>query len=108
MEDNIKMAKKGVHRSVETEFKKGHKGLKIAKGEIYIDEHGYTRKYINGKKIRMHRLIWEQYNCKIPEGYDVHHINGIKTDNRIENLQLIKHGEHSSKHRIKEYKERYG
>lgn len=30
--------------------------------------------------------------------YDVHHINEIKTDNRIENLQIMTRGEHSRLH----------
>ena len=42
-----------------------------------------------------HRYVWEKtYNKKIPRGYDIHHLNGIKTDNRPENLIAIKHNEH--------------
>jgi len=34
----------------------------------------------------MHRYIWEKEICDIPDGWDVHHINGDKSDNRRDNL----------------------
>lgn len=41
-----------------------------------------------------HRLIWEQINGPIPQGWEIHHLNGVKDDNRIENLQALPCREH--------------
>lgn len=37
----------------------------------------------------VHRLIWEAFNGEIPEGMQIDHINNDRTDNRLENLQLV-------------------
>lgn len=47
----------------------------------------------------LHRLIWEDfYGYKLPKGYVIHHKNGIKTDNCILNLQLMRDTDHKSLH----------
>jgi len=47
--------------------------------------------------VRLHRFVWETHNkaCLLPCGA-VHHINGIKKDNRIENLQAMMKYQHDS------------
>lgn len=35
------------------------------------------------------RLVYESFNCKIPDGYQVDHINNNPQDNRLQNLQLL-------------------
>lgn len=47
---------------------------------------------------RLHRRIWEDNFGAIPEGFHIHHKNGIKGDNRIENLECISEVEHHSLH----------
>lgn len=61
-------------------------------------ESDYFRHSVNGTTILMHRYVWEFYNCKIPKGYHVHHIDGNKANNDISNLQLLKGTEHHTLH----------
>lgn len=45
-----------------------------------------------------HRIVYKQHFGSIPDGYDIHHKNGIRDDNRIENLELLKKGDHRREH----------
>ena len=64
---------------------------KIVKG--CLDNGGYILDgfRVDGKIINIyrHRLVWETFNGEIPKGYQVNHINEDKTDNRLENLNLM-------------------
>lgn len=46
---------------------------------------------INGTIVTksVHRLVWSAFNGPIPEGMQINHINEDKTDNRLENLNLM-------------------
>ena len=36
-----------------------------------------------------HRAVWEEANGDIPKDMQIHHINGKRDDNRLENLRLV-------------------
>jgi hypothetical protein len=54
-----------------------------------INEKGYLATRINGKGYKVHRIIWQLIKGNIPDEID--HINGIRHDNRIENLRDVSH-----------------
>lgn len=54
---------------------------------------------INGRKYDEHRFIMEKYlGRKLTSDEVIHHINGLKYDNRIENLEIMSRSEHSRMH----------
>lgn len=81
-----------------------------AEGHVYLDAEGNEEVGVYGTKghlmtataplARVHRIIYYAFHPDTPDkGYDVHHINEIKTDNRLENLQLLTRGEHTALHK---------
>jgi len=69
---------------------KGPNHPKWKGGQPQLTYDGYMRLYHSpGRRELEHRYVWEKAHGPIPEGYHVHHRNGVKTDNRLENLQLI-------------------
>lgn len=78
-------------------FRKGENGCLISVKERIlkpsINHKGYYRiqlcKQSIVKAYQVHRLVWSAFNGPIPEGLQVNHINEVKTDNRLENLNLM-------------------
>jgi hypothetical protein len=77
------------------------KGVRNLKGELrelkpskkktgYLYTNIYWGKKITERaSLRIHRVVYETFVGIIPEGFVVDHINNIKDDNRLENLQLL-------------------
>jgi hypothetical protein len=93
-------------------FTHGH-NFKNTKGENstnfknsrYVNSEGYVIVYRNSKLVKEHRWIYEQYyNCCLLSITQLHHIDGNRQNNSIENLEPVYNGIHKHKYHNKKIK----
>jgi len=82
-----------------------------SKGEVFNEDGYQLNPYTQSdgyKQIKMydngcvtakyvHRMVWEQFVGPIPPKMEINHINEDKTDNRLENLEMITNEENIRK-----------
>lgn len=66
-----------------------NRGVKGSRAGYVRGQDGYRSVQFNGAAYKEHRIIWELHNGAIPAGMQIDHINGIRDDNRIENLRVV-------------------
>ena len=86
----------------------GRKGIggRPAKHEIqefngvryYLKPNGYFKSDLKHGGEYMHRAVWAATHGHIPDGMHIHHIDGIRSNNQIQNLEMLSASEHSIHH----------
>ena len=70
----------------------GHPRVTGVNGEYFRSPNGHYR----CPYVMEHIIIWEKANGPLPDGCVVHHLNGVKDDNRLCNLVALT----SKKHKL--------
>lgn len=64
-----------------------------------LKQSGYIGVMVDGRLYRAHRIIWVMCHGVIPAGMEIDHVNGDKTDNKVENLRLATRSENNRNQR---------
>lgn len=69
--------------------------------ELVIAPEAYPGRRYRGRYVYEHHLVWwRNTGMLVPDGGVVHHVNGMKRDNRFENLELQTRSHHSAEHGV--------
>ena len=67
----------------------------MAQGRVRVYRPDYPGGFPDGYALRSHVVWWLTHGHKHPAGFDIHHCNRDKTDDRPANLEAMPHGRHS-------------
>jgi hypothetical protein len=98
------------HNSHIPEIHASWKGGKIVNTQGYVLIHQPNHPFCDSDGyVREHRLVMEEHLGRILEPNEVvHHINGNKSDNRLENLQLMSKKQHYQHHYQNRPRDKFG
>lgn len=70
---------------------KRNRALKLLKSSVSKFGYHYINLYDGNKYIReyIHRLVYEAFNGPIEKGKQINHIDGIKANNSLSNLEVV-------------------
>ena len=74
----------------------GHRTHKLSSGYVRVHNPAHHRSSVNGY-VNLSILVWEDtHNEQLPDNWVIHHLNGIKNDNRPVNLVAMPDRKHRS------------
>ena len=66
---------------------------------LMTSRQGYKEANINGVGMKAHRVAWAMHYGEWPSGW-IDHINGVRTDNRIDNLRIASGSENAMNRKL--------
>lgn len=88
------VSNRGIVRSLDRFIESSRGSKTFLKGQIMVcplDKYGYPKATLNRdhtrKSFPVHRLVMIAFQGERPKDFQINHINGVKSDNRFENLE---------------------
>lgn len=90
-----------IYKSGSLYWRKNVSNVKAGNKAGCKDAYGYTVIRYKGRLEKAHRLIWCMHYGSIDKGKQIDHINGLVSDNRLNNLRLVDHKENGRNQKLR-------